>query len=189
MNILHKSSSLTGVIKYLITPVITLIFAYIIFLVATGQALGDDVVVAELPMMAWLVIVTLLTSWHFKNVEVGEDYLLVKGFQSGDVVNYRDIKWICQTYLGRPSLYIKYQTEPGKFKTIITVPKMFTRSQFTSVLFHPYQELEMTSFIRERLMKHQPDYNSKLEPSSWLIFGLMILSSLPFLAVSIFLLN
>jgi len=189
MNIIYKSSGLTSIVKYFITPLITMIFLYEISLVVNGQPLGNDTPLSELPLMAWLVIVTIISSWYFKTVEAGEECLVIKGFQTGDVVPYQNIKWLSQSYTGRPSLYIRYQATPGKFKTIITVPKLYTKSQFSKALFHPFQELEMTIFIREQIKKYQPNYNPDLEPSSWLFFGIILLSGVPFLALSIALLN
>ena len=185
MNIIHKSSNLTAIVKYFITPLITAIFLYAIFLLSTGQSVGDDFDISELPMMAWMVIITIISSWYYKTVEAGEECLVIKGFQSGDVVPYQNIKWLSQSYMGRPILYIRYQIEPGKFKTAITIPKMYTKSQFSKVLFNPAQELEMTSYIREQLKKYQPSYNPQAEPSRWIFFWIIMLSGIPFLALSI----
>jgi hypothetical protein len=185
MNIIYKSSNLTSVIKYLITPLITALFLYAIFLLATGQSVGNDFDISELPIMAWMVIITIISSWYYKTVEASEEYLVIKGFQSGDIVPYQNIKWISQSYMGRPTLYIKYQIESGKFKTAITIPKMYTKSQFSKVLFNPTQELEMTSYIREQLKKYQPNYNPNAEPSRWLFFWIIMLSGIPFFILSI----
>jgi hypothetical protein len=189
MNIIHKSSSLTTITKYLITPLITAIFLYIVFLLATEQSVGNDFDISELPIMAWLVIVTIISSWYYKTVEAGDEYLIIKGFQSGDIVPYQNIKWISQSYMGRPMLYIRYKTELGTLKTAVTVPKMYTKSQFSKVLFNPAQELEMTSYIREQLKKYQPSYNPDIEPSRWLFFWIIMLSGVPFLVLSIMLLK
>jgi hypothetical protein len=187
MKIVYKSSGLTPIVKYLITPLITALLLYAIFLLANGQSVGDDFDISELPIMTWMVIITIISSWYYKTVEAGEECLVIKGFQSGDVVPYQNIKWISQSYMGRPTLYIRYQVAPGEFKTAITVPKIYTKSQFSKVLFSPFQELEMTSFIREQIKKYQPNYNPQTEPSRWIFFWIIMLSGLPFLILSIIL--
>lgn len=181
----YKSSSLTIIVKYFITPLITLLFFSELLLLLTGSTFGPETLF-ELPLLAWITLVININSIYLKRVEAQEKYLIIKSSLGDQIVNYQNVKWLSQTYFGRPALYIRYQTESGKLKTISTIPRMYNKSQFSKLLFNPYQELEMTSFIRGQVKQFQPEYNSDSEPSSWKLFFIMLLSGLPFLALSLF---
>lgn len=185
MNILYKSSSLNLYTRYLITPLITVLLVYILYLVLTGNASGQEIDLVELPLMAWAVVMVNFLSFYTRGIKVTEENILIRSLRKETILNYKDIEWISQSYVGRPSLYIKYQDrQTGKSKLLITAPQIYNTEQFSTLLFHPFRELDVTSYIRTRIQAFRPEYNKSMEPSQWIFFWIIVFSLMPFLLIS-----
>jgi hypothetical protein len=189
MNNVYKSSPLTAIIKYFIAPVITGLFIYSLYLIAHSGDLGDFSL-AELPMMAWAVGMALTSAIHFKNVKITTQNIIVGRGSQEKILDYKNISWVAQTYIGRTAVYFKYQDpKSGRAQIISFIPEIYTGTQFPKIMRHPYSELEVTEFIRTQVRIAKNGYDASAEPSQWTFFGLIILSLLPFALVSIWLMK
>jgi hypothetical protein len=189
MNNVYKSSSLTVIIKYFIAPLITGLFIYALYLVARGGDL-KDFSLAELPIMAWAVGMALASAIHFKNVKITTQNIIIGRGNQEKILDYKNIFWVAQTYIGRSAVYFKYQDlKSGRAQIISFIPEIYTGTQFPKIMHHPYSELEVTEFIRTRVRITRNGYDASAEPSQWTFLGLILLSLLPFAIVSIWLMK
>lgn len=187
MQTTYKSSSLTSVIKYFIAPIITIIFIYELYLIGGGGDLGDFSL-AELPMMAWAVVMTIFSAFYFKDVEITTQNIIVGRGVNKEILDYKNIVWVIQSYLGRPAIYLKYlNPETGSSRIISFIPQIYTEEQFSKIMFHPYRELEVVDFIRTQIRITNGEYNVNAEPSHWNFIWIILLSLFPFLLIFAFL--
>jgi hypothetical protein len=189
MKTVYKSSSLTIIIKYFIAPLLTAIFIYVSYLVARGGDL-EDFSLAELPIMAWAVGITITSAIHFKQLKINTQNIIIGRAGKEKILDYKNISWVIQTYIGRSAVYFKYQDpESGHAQIISFIPQIYTRAQFPKIMRHPYGELEVTEFIRTQVRIARNGYDAKDEPSQWNFLWIILLSLLPFALVSIWLMN
>jgi hypothetical protein len=185
----YKSSSLTTIIKYFIAPLMVLLFLYTLFMIASGSDLGDFSL-AELPIMAWAVVMSVASAIYFKNVEVTNQNIVIGRGLNKKILDYKNISWVAQTYIGRTAVYFKY-SDPriGQTQIISFIPEIYTETQFPKIMRHPYSELEVTDFMRTQVRITKGEYDAKAEPSQWAFLWLTLLSLLPFVLVSIWLMK
>jgi len=187
MEKIYKSSALTAIIKYFIAPVITIIFIYALYLISRGGDLGDFYL-AELPIMTWMVVMIIFSAFFFKDVKVATQNIIVGHGANKKILDYKNIAWVIQSYIGRPVIYLKYlNPETGNFRIISFIPQIYTRNQFSKIMFHPYREVEVVDFIRTQIRITSGKYNVNAEPSHWNFIWIILLSLLPFVLVSAFL--
>lgn len=185
----YQSSKLTAIIKYFIAPVITGLFIYMLFLVARGGNL-EDFSLAELPLMAWAVGMAVASAIYFKTVNINEQNITIGHGIDKKIIDYKDISWVAQTYIGRTSVFFKYLNPETKRAQIISfIPEIYTDTQFPKIMRHPYSELEVTDFIRNQVRLAKGEYDAKTEPSQWTFLWLILLSILPFALISIWLMK
>lgn len=153
--------------------------------VLIGDISSPVIDLAELFFTSWAVMVTIFMSCYIKDIKVTEENILIGSFKKETILNYKDIEWTSQSYIGRPSLYIKYQDqETGKSRLLVTVLQIYNKEQFSALLFHPCRELNVTSYIRTRIQVFRREYTKGLEPSQWIFFWLIISSLIPFLLIN-----
>lgn len=185
----YQSSSLTVIIKYLIAPLVTILFLYELFMVGRGGDLGDFSL-AELPVMAWAVVMVIFSAVYLKELKVTTQNIIIGRGKKEQILDYQNIDWIVQTYIGRPAIYLKYRHPENKRAAIIGfIPQIYTSEQFPKVLRHPYRELEVVDFIRTRVRITKGGYDASAEPSQWNFLWLILLSLLPFILISIWLMK
>lgn len=129
-----------------------------------------------------------------KNVEFNEESLIIKGFNSIEEVDYKNIIWINQQ-IGSISphlfcmhvyvspLIIKYKNiHTNKNIIVFTVFKMET----SHVIWNTFKESELTKDIRSLIISKNPEYLISNEPSRWintiivgLIFLVLLISNIP----------
>lgn len=179
---MYKSSSMTFVYKYLFTPVWGgVILIGIITSWNANDAFSYDwsrgVALLFVWAMAWMSIMMV----RLKSVEAKQDHLVIKSFREQKTVDYKDIEWVSQLAMINPVMIsLKYfDKESGESKKILIMPGM--SSQMFN--FNFLKELEMTTYIRERVIAFKPDYSKELEPSRWIPAGLLFLTGLPIMLI------
>ncbi|NJO88928.1 MAG: hypothetical protein HC831_08210 [Chloroflexia bacterium] len=68
-----------------------------------------------------------------------------------------------------------YDQDTAESKKILILPSMSDQM----FKFNFGRELEMTKFIRDRIMESNPNYSKELEPSRWLPAGLIFITGIP----------
>lgn len=180
--IMYKSSSMTFVYKYLFTPVWGgVILIGIITTWNTNDAFWYDWSRGIALLFGWAMIWMLIMMFRLRSVEAQHDHLVIKSFREKKIVDYRDIEWVSQLAMINPVMIsLKYfDKESGESKKILIMPGM--SSQMFN--FNFLKELEMTTFIRERVIAFKPDYSKALEPSRWIPAGLMLVTGLPIMII------
>jgi len=177
-----KSSSMTFVYKYLFTPVWGgVILMAIITTWNAGDSFSYDWSRGVALLFGWAMIWMSIMMVRLKSVEATQDHLVIKSFRGEKTVDYKDIEWISQLAMINPVMIsLKYfDKETGESKKILILPGM--SSQMFN--FNFMKELEMTTFIRERLTAFNPDYSKELEPSRWIPAGLMFITGFPLMLI------
>jgi hypothetical protein len=180
---------MTFLYKYLFTPIWGAGFLFGIIATWTN----DDVFSynwsrGAAVMVAWAMIWLTILMIRLRNVEATSTKLVVKKLTGQEAIEYNDIEYVSQIAMISPTLIsIKYKNRrTGESRKILVIPS--TSSQMFK--FNFLDELEMTKFIRTQVVKANPNYNTGAEPSRWLTFGLIMLTSLPIiLIVNIFFVN
>lgn len=128
-------------------------------------------------MVSWAAIWLAVMMIRLQSVKATADKLVIKTLRWEKTVDYKDVEWVSQPAFINPILIsLKYfDRESGTSKKILIMPPM------SSQLFrlNIFSEMEMTEFIRKRIMEAQPSYSKELEPSRWLPVGLIMLSGIP----------
>ena len=187
MNTLYKSSSFMTYLQYVVSPIIIGICLYGFYYFFTTGSTIESIPVYYLPIMVWVSIIVIINIVKLRYIEVNENNILVKNVYEKKALNYKDIEWINQNILGSNwyIISLKYKDiESGKYKTVFIFPEMFTSTENTSLFANLGQELNITKYIREQIMKANPAYQQSNEPSRWYLFKWVFLSIVPFLLVS-----
>ncbi|WP_291859645.1 hypothetical protein [Marinilabilia sp.] len=179
---MYRSSSLTLFYKYLFTPIWGGMFLFgIVFSWNMNDSFSHDWSRIAALMVGWALIWLIIMMIRLKRVEVTQDNLVIKSLGGQKTVDYKDVEWICQIAFINPIMIsLKYSDkESGESKKILIIPGM--SSQLFK--FNFFGELDITKFIRERLVAFKPNYSKELEPSRWLPAGLIFLSGIPIFIV------
>jgi hypothetical protein len=175
---MYKSSSLTFIYKYVFTPLWGL--GFLAGIIATwnkeGQFFYDWSRGAAL-LISWALIWLVIMMIRLKKIEANEDCIIINSIRGQKTVEYSDIVWITQYALINPTLIsIKYYDHDiGDYKKILVLPSISSQM----FRFNFLRELEMTGYIRERIMAEKSDYSVENEPSRWLPILYIFLSGLP----------
>ncbi len=179
---MYKSSSLTFIYKYLFTPLWGL--GFLVGIIATwnqeGQFFYDWSRGAAL-MVSWAMIWLIIMMVRLKNIEAKEDSIIIDSFNGQKIIDYKEIVWIYQIAFIHPAMIsIKYyDKELDEYKKILVLPSI--GSQLFRINF--LKELEMTEYIRERIMNKKSYYSKENEPSRWMPIIYIFLSGLPVLFI------
>lgn len=179
---MYKSSSMTFIYKYLFTPIWGGGFLFgIIFTWSQNDQFSYDWSRGAALMVSWALIWLITMMIRLRNVEATNDSFVIKTFRDKKVIDYKDIEWISQIALINPALIsLKYyDKETGDSRKILIMPSMSSQM----FRFNVIGELEMTKFIRERIIEKKPDYSKELEPSRWLPIGIIMLTALPVILI------
>jgi hypothetical protein len=116
-----------------------------------------------------------------RSVEATHDNFVIKSLQGQKIIDYRDIEWVYQIAMINPAMIsLKYyDKETGESKKILILPSISSRL----FRFNFLDELDMTKFIRERLIASKPDYAQEMEPSRWLPVGLIFITGFPIIMI------
>jgi hypothetical protein len=183
---MYKSSSLTFIYKYVFTPLWGL--GFLIGIIFTwnqkGQFFYDWSRGAAL-MVSWALIWLIIMMVRLKNIEANENCIIIDSINGQKTIDYSDIVWISQIALIHPAMIsIKYyDKEIGDYKKILVLPSISSQL----FRFNFLKELDMTEYIRERIISKKQDYSRNNEPSRWIPIIYILLSGLPVgLIVNIF---
>ena len=114
---------------------------------------------------------------RLRSVEANNDKLIIKNLNGQETIEYSDIEYFSQMAMIRPTLIsLKYNDKrTGDSRNILIMPD--TSSQIFK--FNFLEEHGMTKFVRDQIIKSNPNYNTDIEPSKWLPFGLIVLTGVP----------
>ena len=175
---MYKSSSMTFIYKYVFVPVWGSMFIFgIIESWNTNDPFAYNWSRNAALLVSWALVWLMIMAVRLRRVEATRENLVIKTFKGRMIVDYKDIEWVSQPALINPVMIsLKYRDSgSGELKKILILPGMFSQM----FRFNFLAELEMTKFIRERIMANNPEYSKELEPSRWLPVGLVFLSGLP----------
>lgn len=179
---MYKSSSMTFIYKYLFTPIWGGGFLFgIVFTWSQNDQFAYEWSRGAALMVGWALIWLITLMIRLRNVEVTHDSFVIKTLKGKKVISYRDIEWVYQIALISPVLIsLKYyDNETGDSKKILIMPSMSSQM----FRFNIFGELEMTKFVRERIVENKPDYSKELEPSRWLPAGIIMLTALSIILI------
>ncbi|PKP02739.1 MAG: hypothetical protein CVU11_10835 [Bacteroidetes bacterium HGW-Bacteroidetes-6] len=120
----------------------------------------------SLPIIGLFSFLFLMLSFRLRRVEASKKQIIIKSLRGKKTINYQDIEWISQPAMIRPVLIsINYfDRENEQSVKILIMPD--TLSQLFS--FSLFEEHEMTTFLRENILIHNPAYSKTNEPSRWI---------------------
>lgn len=191
MNAKFKSSFWVTTMQYIATPFIIGITLYSIYFYLNnkGQSTEDFQTVAfYLPLMFWASVYMIFSIYKLRYINVTGENILINTLGTKESINYKDIEWINQSGIGSNwyILTIKYKDEKtGNFRIIHALPEIYTNRETISVL-NPFADLQVTKFIREKIINIKPEYRIENEPSRWYLPKKIFLSLLPFLILYFF---
>jgi hypothetical protein len=178
---MHQSSSLTLIYKYLFPLLIGGSMLAIVLLPPDGNTEAEDtlapVLLTFLCAMIWLIIFAV----RLKSVTATQSHLSVSSFNGDWKIDYKDIEYISEAVLINPRLItLKYRnTRTGESDVILIMPS--TTSEMFRFKF--LQEHDMTQYIREQILIHNPNYSKDSEPSRWRTLAYFTLSILGVLLI------
>jgi hypothetical protein len=182
----YKSSKFATYSQYVAIPIIVGIFLFQIYYFFVAGNIIDEESLFFMPFWLWASIVVIINFIKLRYIEVRENDILIKSFGAEKVLNYKDIVWINQNIFGSNwyILSIKYKDiETNKLRIIFILPEQYTRREEWKVI-NIFQELNITKYIREQIIKVNPSYNLSNEPSRWYLFLWMLLIFIPFIFLS-----
>ena len=175
-----QSSSLTFFWKYIFTPVWGVLFiGGFISSWADRDQLSTNFP-AGLPLLVGCALVWLILMMiRLRRVEANEENFVIKTFRGNITLDYKEIDWISQIAMVHPVMIsLKYtEKETGISKKILIMPSMASQL----FRFNFLAELELTTFIRDKIIEAKPEYSKEQEPSRWLPVGLIFLTFIPFI--------
>ena len=183
----YKSSKFATYSQYFATPVVIGVFLFQVYYFFIAGNSIDEESLFFIPFWLWASMTVIINFIKLRYVEVREDNILMKTMLGVEkILNYKDIVWINQNIFGSNwyIISIKYRnSETGKLKVIFVLPEQYTRREGWKVV-NIFQELNVTKYIREQIIKSNSSYNSENEPSRWYLFVWMFLTLIPFILVS-----
>lgn len=187
MDTKYKSSSYATYSQYIVLLLTIGILFYYFYKFYTGISLTEEEYFF-LPFWVWSIFFLIFNINKLKYIEVRERNILMKTLRSEKILEYKDIEWINQNIFGSNwhILSIKYHdNETGKLKTIIVFPEMYTRKENLAI----FNELNITKYIREQIIKSNGAYLVSNEPSRWYLAAWIFGSFVPFLFISFLLIK
>lgn len=187
MNTQYKSSAFMTYLQYVISPIIIGLCLYIFYYFFTMGNSVESMPSYYLPLMIWILIGVIINIVKLRYIKVTENNIIINTLSGEKVLDYKDIEWINQNILGSNwyIISLKYKNnETGKFKTIFIFPEMYTAHENISLFANLSQELNITKYIREQIIKANPAYQQNNEPSRWYLAKWAFLSIIPFLLAS-----
>lgn len=172
---MHKSSPFTFVYKYLFAPIWGGIFAFgIITNWSREDQFSHDWSRGTAIMVSWVLVWQLILMFRLRSIEATKDNLVIKGLNTQTIIDYKDIEYISQIAMIRPTLIsLKYNDRgTGESHKMLIMPGTNSQANFL-------EEVAMTKFIREQIAKVNPNYNTEAEPSKWLPLVLVLLTGIP----------
>lgn len=164
---MQKSSNLTYLYKYIFGPIWVggMLFGFFLSL-SSEDPKTSNFILMSMPIIGLGVFLVLILSFRLRMVEVNRNHIITKSLRGNKTINYQDIEWISQPAMIQPALIsIKYfDSEKGQIVKILVMPS--TSSQLFSFSF--FEEHEMTTFLRENILIHNPAYSKTNEPSRWI---------------------
>lgn len=181
---MHKTSSQTFIYKYIFAPVwLGSVSVAAISIWSTG---GEEWAAMQFALMLavgliWLIPMMLM----LRSAEANEHHLLIKKIKGTQIINYADIEYVSQPLMVNPKLIsIRYtDRESGTSENILLMP---SRSSYV-FKFDMFGELDMTRFLRQQILKYNPNFTREAEPSRWKLFA-MIMATVAVMLLILFLL-
>jgi len=173
---------MTFIYKYLFTPIWGGGFLFgIVFTWSQNDQFSYDWSRGAAIMVGWALIWLITMMIRLRNVEATHEYFVIKTLKGKKEIDYKDIEWISQIAMISPVLIsLKYlDKDTGDSKKILIMPSVSSQM----FRFNIIGELEMTKFIRERIIENKPEYSKELEPSRWLPLGIIMLTALPIILI------
>ena len=187
MNSLYKSSKFATYSQYIASPIIVVIFLFQIYFFITGNEINKEVFFM-MPFWLWASIIVIIDFYKLRYINVSENNILMKSLKGEEILEYKDIEWINQNIFGSNwyIISIKYKNiETGKSNIIFVLPEMYTNKEN----IFSFNELNITKYIRDQIIKVKSEYKIENEPSRWALAGWTFISILPFLLLSFYLIS
>lgn len=185
---MYKSSMATFVYKYLFTPIWGGGFLLGIILTWNNEdQFSHDWSRGAAVMVGWALIWLIILMVRLKRVEANDSHFVIKSFNGEKAIDYSDIEYVSQIALINPELIsIKYRdTRSGETTKILVIPGTLVKFKW-----NPFEEHDMTKYIRGQIVKRNPNYSTEAEPSRWATLGFILLTGIPIMIyVSFFLMN
>lgn len=175
---MHKSSAMTFVYKYLF-PIIWI--GGSILAIHQVSQMNDPFAQKHLSgmtlMMGWALFWLIPFVFRLQRVEANNEHLVIRSFRERKSIDYKDIEWVSQWALINPMIIsVKYfDRSTGVSKKVWFMPSVW----HAQLRFFNIGEVDMTLFIRERIRAVKSDYTTTNEPSRWLPFALVTVTSIP----------
>jgi hypothetical protein len=169
---MYESSSLTIVYKYLFVPLWCGMMLAGFFIPSDNpeQFSSNDftpILVVFAPVMVWFIIFAV----RLRRVTANRSHLTILSVHGNKMIDYKNIAYVSEAALVNPRLItLKYvEPETGESDVILIMPS--TTSEMFRFKF--LREHDMTQYIREQILIHNPGYSPESEPSRWQTSGLV----------------
>lgn len=195
MTIQYKSSIASTYFYYfiyIIIIVLSLFFAYKSYTFSLNDNSMNGFNVFFIPLMIWFSIISIIKFFKLKYVEVNDDNILMSSLMRKKVLNYKDIEWV-HINSGKIAnegsiILIKYKNaNTGKFNIIYFLPETEIKTNGISSETLS-KELEMTKYIKEKIVSANLDHNNINEPFGWYVDKIYYIALIPTVLVFIYLL-
>ncbi len=195
MEVKYKSSILATYFYYLIYViliVVSLFFAYKAYVFSLNNDSANGFNLFFLPFIAWALVISFLKIYKLKYVEVKDENILIGSLIGKKILEYKDIEWV-HINNGKAAnresiILIKYKNiNTNKFNIIYFLPKTEIRTNGL-VSERVSNELEITKFIKDRIVSFRSDFNSINEPSGWYFDKIYFIALVPSAVIFLFLL-
>lgn len=170
----------------------SLFFAYKSYFFYLNNNSSDSFLVIFIPLMFWISIIFVIKIFKLKYIEVRDKDILVSSLWVKKIINYEDIEWVHindRRIANKESIIlIKYKNvNTNKFNTIYFLSKTETKTNGI-ISENISNELEMTKFIKERIVNVKPEYRTINEPIGWYQDKIYFIALIPAILVFIYLL-
>lgn len=169
---MHESSSLTFFYKY-IFPLVwgggMLAGLFLSDNPEQSPSNFEPMLIMFTVVMIWLIILSV----RLKSATVSITHLIIRSINDNKRIEYKNIQYVSEALFVNPRMItIKYfEPDTGESDVIVIMPS--TTSEMFRFKF--LKEHDMTQYIREQILIHNPQYSQDNEPSRWktsaLVFG------------------
>ncbi len=181
----YKSSKWTTALNIYLPFVV---IAFVLSVIYFGGAEFEGNLLFIGPILAWGTIITFINASFIKYAEFFDDKIVIKESYGDIEVPYKNVEWVFQFRGGSDTrrIYLKYKdVSNGKDKYVITFPYLTFKEIFNNII--PFQDFEVTNFIRAKVMEVRPTYDRKKEPKGYLLMFVTFISFIPFFLLSMYL--
>jgi len=175
-DIVHRSSSLTFIYKYLFTPV--WIGGFMVGIVVAWNApdesahnwsRGSAIMVGYASL--WLIPIML----RLRSAEARISGIELTNFIASREISYINIDWAYEIALIGPRMISLKYTDPLNKRS----KRVLIMCPYEGIIFNFLKEGPMVRFIREQVAEQNPRYSSDDQPSRWIPVLFLIVTAIP----------